>query len=234
MDGSERHELADIRLNLASLTMQLVLLRLRREERANPRWYLQPRVPAGNPRGGQWTDAALPALWQLLRLAPGAVEALRKLARGVRGWLSRPPRRWSGRPSEERDFNDETQRIGRPTERRPEHAQLRFRSFREFKEIVGPAGEGFEWHHLVEQRLADNGRFAPEEIHNTDNIVRLRRDVHICVNATMSSIQRYSHGKTVRMWLESMSFEKQFNLALDIIDDCLRLLGRSADETGRD
>ena len=91
------------------------------------------------------------------------------MARGVRGWLSRPPRRWSGRPSEERDFNDETQRIGKPTERRPEHVQLRFRSFREFKEIIGPAGEGYEWHHLVEQRLADNGRFPPEEIHNTDN-----------------------------------------------------------------
>jgi hypothetical protein len=122
----ERHELAELRLSLAFLKMQLVLLRLWREERANPRWYLQPRVPANNPRGGQWTDAVLPALGQLLRLMPGAVAALRKVARGVRGWLSRPPRRWSGRPSEERDFDDETQRIGRPTERRPEHAQLRF------------------------------------------------------------------------------------------------------------
>ena len=54
------------------------------------------------------------------------------------------------------------------------------------------------------------------------------------MNATMSSIQRYREGKTVRMWLEPMSFEKQFNFALDIIDECLRLLGRSADETGRD
>lgn len=227
MKRTEGYELTDIRLNLASLRVQLALIHLRREQRANPYWHLQPRVPAGIAEGGQWTDAVLPALGQILARALQAVRALRRLAQGIRSWLNRPPQRWSGRRPEEADFDEDTGRIGKPTERRPEHAQLRFRSFREFKEYMGSAGEGNEWHHIVEQRLAENGRFPPEEIHNTDNIVKLPRDVHLCVNARMSSLRRYSDGLIVRKWLERMSFEDQFDIGLGMIEECLELLGKS-------
>jgi hypothetical protein len=44
--------IADVRCLLAELKFELVLQRLRRKANFNP---YQPRVPAGNPDGGQWT-----------------------------------------------------------------------------------------------------------------------------------------------------------------------------------
>lgn len=40
----------------AALRFRLAALRLRLALRYNPNWHLQPRVPAGNSDGGQWTD----------------------------------------------------------------------------------------------------------------------------------------------------------------------------------
>ena len=76
MKRPEGYDLASIRLNLASLRLQLALLRLPREQWANPLWHLQPRAPRGVPEGGQWIDATLPAIGQLLLRAPQAVRAL--------------------------------------------------------------------------------------------------------------------------------------------------------------
>lgn len=47
-------------------------------------------------------------------------------------------------------------------------AATSFRSFSSLKRVLGPAGEGRQWHHVVEQSQV--GRFGPEAIHNVENV----------------------------------------------------------------
>ena len=56
--------------------------------------------------------------------------------------------------------------------------QKSFSTYREFKKVYGSAGEGFEWHHIVEQRSLNVERFGAERIHNIDNIVALPKSLH--------------------------------------------------------
>jgi len=50
-----------------------------------------------------------------------------------------------------------------------------FKSFDDFKDFMGPAGEGKQWHHIVEQREANLKRFGPEALHNRENVVPLEK-----------------------------------------------------------
>ena len=108
-----------------------------------------------------------------------------------------------------------------PTPRRPEHPLVEFRSNSELKRYLGPAGEGRSWHHIVEQRLADNGRFPTEWIHSTDNVINVPDILHQCINAEMSKIKPDSGGLTVRQWLEPQSFEFQYDYGLELIEECV-------------
>ncbi|MDP3895672.1 MAG: hypothetical protein Q8Q62_03255, partial [Mesorhizobium sp.] len=132
----------------------------------NPNWPLQPRLPAGTPGGGRWyPSVGANALIQLLqRLGPPAIARLRETLQRVRPHLTRIPKRWfEGEPlPKDEDFDKETQRIGPPSWHRFGHPNVRFRSERELREYLGPAGNGREWHHIVEKRLAANGRFPNE------------------------------------------------------------------------
>src|SRR5688500_10705107 len=67
MHETDLSGLRGMQLSLALWRLELALVRASmREERANPYWHLQPRVPARHPAGGQWTDAVLPLIQQLL------------------------------------------------------------------------------------------------------------------------------------------------------------------------
>ena len=48
-----------------------------------------------------------------------------------------------------------------------------FDLFDDFKTEYGRAGDGFEYHHIVEQGGANEDNFSPEQLQNTDNIVRI-------------------------------------------------------------
>jgi len=82
---------------------------------------------------------------------------------------------------------------------------------------LGSAGPKREWHHIVEKRLAENGRFPAELIHSTDNIINLPVDVHRRINAIMSSARRQGEGVTMRRWMERLSFGEQYNIGIDLI-----------------
>jgi hypothetical protein len=87
-----------------------------------------------------------------------------------------------------------------------------FRSFSAFKSAFGRAGDGMEWHHVVEQTAANVGRFGAESIHNVANLVRLDVLTHRRVSALYSSIRTTITGsttQTVREWLGTQSFESQ-------------------------
>ena len=90
-----------------------------------------------------------------------------------------------------------------------------FGSFSSFKNAVGPAGEGLQWHHIAEQTAGNVGRFGSEAIHNTGNLIRLETGVHRELSGFYSSIQPQVTGSTsltVRGWLapQSLSAQQEF------------------------
>ena len=197
----------------------------------NPNWHLQPRVPAGDPEGGQWMPSERAIVGSLLpvlrKVGPPALRLLRETARRIAPVMRRLPRRWdeTSQFPDENDFEEETRRISSSSWQRHGYPNIRFRSEDELRRYLGPAGPGREWHHIVEKRLAGRDGLPVEVIHNTDNIISLPVAVHRAINARMSSLSR-EHGNVVlRYWVERLPFEGQYNFGLDLIDRTLRELG---------
>ncbi|QRK06784.1 hypothetical protein JQX13_43090 [Archangium violaceum] len=97
-----------------------------------------------------------------------------------------------------------------------------FKSFDDFKDVMGPAGKGNQWHHIVEKRETNLKRFGSEALHNTENVVPLDEGVHIDVSAFYSSKQEFitgSPGLTVRQWLNTQSYEAQRQFGLRAIEN---------------
>lgn len=214
----------------AAMRVLLTGLRLQAAFKSNPYWHLQPRVPPGEPGGGRWLPsgpiAPVSAVGPILdRLGPVARHVLRQTARRIRPLLNRLPRRWDDDfdlPRED-DFDLETNRIGPPSWRRFGHPTIRFRDERELRRYLGPAGPGYEWHHIVEKRLA--GQFPFDLIHNTDNIIRLPLEIHRRVAAAMSSGDPRHGGIVRRFWMQKLSYEEQYNLGIDLIERILEERG---------
>ena len=66
-----------------------------------------------------------------------------------------------------------------------------FDTFNELKVHMGPAGEGKEWHHIVEHNQMKHYGFTAKQIHNTNNI----RAVDVGVPRNISSYYSSRIGK---------------------------------------
>lgn len=223
----EKSRLTAIRQTLTDMTIEAAAIRLAVALKYNPNWRSQPRVPPGYPDGGQWTNGGGVQVAVLLpALKEGGKQALKLAAPRVRRYLKRRPLFWKHGddfPGDD-EFDQETRRIGPFSPRRPQHEIYRFKSWREFRDWLGPADPGWEWHHIVEQRLARKGVFAQERIQNTDNIVMLPIEVHHCISDTMSS--KYNAASPVmRFLVELRPFWVQYNQGLELIETCLRREG---------
>ncbi|WP_240359368.1 hypothetical protein [Pyxidicoccus trucidator] len=87
------------------------------------------------------------------------------------------------------------------------------------KKALGPAGQGKQWHHIVEQTKGNVGRFGKHVIHNTHNVIALNEGLHVKISGYYSSIQRFTAGKTVRHWLSTQSFDAQRDFGLKTLRD---------------
>ncbi len=97
-----------------------------------------------------------------------------------------------------------------------------FKSFDNFKDFMGPAGEGKQWHHIIEKREANLKRFGSEALHNTENVIPLDAGLHSDVSAFYSSKQELITGSsilTVRQWLNVQSYEAQRQFGLRAIEN---------------
>lgn len=196
----------------------------------NPNWHLQPRVPAGDPEGGQWMPfgrAMAGSLLPVLRkIGPPALRVLRETARRVAPVLRRLPRRWDDiavpRRERFRGRNAADQFLVMAKTRLPQHTlPQRGRTATKSR----PAGPGREWHHIVEKRLADHGMFPVEIIHSTDNIINLPKDVHRWVSDHMSSKAGEFQDLVRRFGVERLDFGDQYNFGLDLISRGLERFG---------
>lgn len=225
VQAPDDEELLKLKRTLAELGFEAALVRMKLALTYNPNWRLQPRVSAGRPDGGQWTthigygpDGA--RLWR--RLRPRQARSLRERFERIRPFLYLLPSPKTGKEKQPRIYpepNDGTGRLGPPTPQRPLSEYAEFQSWDAFKSYLKSAGYNYEWHHIVEQRLAENGRFRAEQIHNTDNIIALPKDVHECVGKVISIGSELDFDQRrfmVGMW----SFEKQYNYGIEIVLLC--------------
>lgn len=92
-----------------------------------------------------------------------------------------------------------------------------FESFAAFKNAKGKAGEGYNWHHIVEQTPSNVNRFGAKRIHSTSNLIKIpggKGSIHAKISGYYSSKQPFTHGKTVREWLSTKSYREQYNFGL--------------------
>ncbi len=91
-----------------------------------------------------------------------------------------------------------------------------FKTYNKFKKVYGKAGEGMEWHHIVEQRPFNINRFGSERIQHIDNMIQLPTDIHRKISGHYSS--RYLNSNlTIRKWLDDKSFEFQYEYGKKIL-----------------
>ena len=97
-----------------------------------------------------------------------------------------------------------------------------FDSFSQFKRVVGPAGKGQAWHHIVEQTPSNIAKFGANKIHNINNLIKVphgKGTIHSQISGFYSSIQRFTNGQRVRDWLSDKSFNDQFNYGIQTLKD---------------
>ncbi len=86
------------------------------------------------------------------------------------------------------------------------------------KKAIGSAGEGNDWHHIVEQSQIKKSGFSPELIHNTDNIIAIDHATHMKITGYYNTKSfDFTNGLSVRDWLAGQSYEKQYNFGLDVL-----------------
>lgn len=94
----------------------------------------------------------------------------------------------------------------------------RFSSFNALKRSLGSAGRGKQWHHIVEQCQIGKSGFSKYWIQNSNNVVSIPNSIHSKISAHYSSkIPGLTRGKTVRDWLASQSFQKQYEYGVKIL-----------------
>ncbi|ADO72855.1 hypothetical protein [Stigmatella aurantiaca] len=95
-------------------------------------------------------------------------------------------------------------------------------SFSGLKSALGSAGQGKQWHHIVEQTPSNVKRFGPHSLHNTENVIPLDQTIHTRLSALYSSIRwnvTGSNNLTVRQWLSTQSYEAQRKFGLLAIEN---------------
>ena len=90
------------------------------------------------------------------------------------------------------------------------------------KSALGPAGEGRQWHHIVEQTPGNVQHFGPHALHNTENVIPLDQSLHVRISVLYSSIRwniTGSNSLTVRQWLSTQPCETQRKFGLLAIEN---------------
>lgn len=97
-------------------------------------------------------------------------------------------------------------------------AVIGYKSYPAFIRDVGKAGDGMNWHHIVEQNPANVKKFGQEKLQNPHNIIRIpggKGSLHAKISGYYSSKQPFSEGKTVRQWLSNKSYEEQYEFGIE-------------------
>lgn len=83
--------------------------------------------------------------------------------------------------------------------------------------MFGRAGDGYQYHHIVTQGDANGDNISPEQLQNTDNIIRLPTLLHEAVNAEYLKPAPDDPNVTFYAWLQQQPYEVQYEEGLKIL-----------------
>ena len=83
----------------------------------------------------------------------------------------------------------------------------------------GSAGDGQQYHHIVTQGGANADNISPEQLQNTDNIIRLPTLLHEAVNAEYLKPSRDDPSMSIYRWLQTQPYDVQREEGLRILRD---------------
>jgi hypothetical protein len=83
--------------------------------------------------------------------------------------------------------------------------------------MFGRAGDGYQYHHIVTQGGANEDNISPEQLQNTDNIIRLPTLLHEAVNAEYLKPAPSDPNVTFYDWLQQQPYEVQYEEGLKIL-----------------
>ena len=225
-----------VRRLLAELKLELLLWQLRRKYSPN-----QPRVPAGNPDGGQWTKEGDDAGRRLVlsdanpdELVAGAQYA--ELKRPGIGHNNPPPDVPVRRPPTAK----ERHKIAREVARWPGSPEQFFRmgqwlrelapSIRAYRDppktleelqnaVTDTSTPGYDDHHNVERvaRREEDRGFPAEWIDRSENIVRIPRFKHWEINSWYQRPNEQFNGLTPREYLRGKDWAERYQVGLDAL-----------------
>jgi hypothetical protein len=82
----------------------------------------------------------------------------------------------------------------------------------------GPAGNGYEYHHIVTQGGENGSEIPQEQLQNTDNIIRIPKLLHEEVSAEYSrDAAPDGTGRSLYEWLQTLPYEVQREYGLKIL-----------------
>ena len=87
---------------------------------------------------------------------------------------------------------------------------LRFPDMQAFKDALGDAPPGWQYHHIVNQNPANQEN--PDinwRLHTTENVVLVPAWQHFNISALYSS--SYEDGRTIRDWQSTFSYDEQLS-----------------------
>lgn len=95
-----------------------------------------------------------------------------------------------------------------------------FDTYKAFKKQYGRAGDGYEWHHIVEQSQVRNGSVIAQDVYSVQNTIRLDYATHRKISGIYSSKNATLTGSTtmtVRQWLTGKSYAEQYEIGVMLL-----------------
>jgi hypothetical protein len=88
-----------------------------------------------------------------------------------------------------------------------------FESFKFLKNILGPAGPGKAWHHIVNNKAANIAKYGEKAIQNIFNVIKIphgKKTLHSAITAVYNTKADIAKGLTVGQWLTTKSYAYQY------------------------
>ena len=95
-----------------------------------------------------------------------------------------------------------------------------FDTYKAFKKQYGKAGDGYEWHHIVEQSQVRNGSVMAQDVYSVKNTIRLDYATHRKISGMYCSKNATLTGSTtmtVRQWLAGKSYAEQYEIGVMLL-----------------
>jgi hypothetical protein len=92
-----------------------------------------------------------------------------------------------------------------------------YNSFRALKAAIGDPGEGYVWHHIVEQSQEIKSGFSVQQINSVDNIIAVEKTIHAQISGFYRSNIASPGIELVRNWLAGQSFEAQYEFGIQVL-----------------